>query len=68
MVAAYQKDVAEGNQSELVTSINTLLGVAPKEMEAVSPATPVVEDELKIINEKEKEELDIDKRLLELKK
>jgi hypothetical protein len=43
MVAAYQKDVAEGNQSELVTSINTLLGIAPIEVAApVAKATPKV--------------------------
>ena len=41
MVSAYQKDVAEGNQSKLVESINTLLGLAPKVKEAV--ATPPVD-------------------------
>ncbi|NBX51659.1 hypothetical protein EBT25_17425, partial [bacterium] len=40
LMVQYDNDVAEGNQSKLVESVNTIIGIAPKEIEVVSSKTP----------------------------
>lgn len=40
LMVQYDNDVAEGNQSKLVESVNTIIGITPKEIEVVSSKTP----------------------------